>query len=67
MTLETVLKNAGWAAVGSLLFCIVFFTLICQVPLLAFLAAAALIPAGGFVVGALITLSFEEEHPTEEH
>lgn len=67
MTMETVLKNAGWSAVGSLLFCVVFFGFICSVPLGAFLAAVALIPAGGFVVGALITLSFEEEHPAEEH
>lgn len=67
MTLETVLKNSFWTALGSLLFCIVFFWWICGVPLGAFLAAVTLIPVGAFVVGALVTLSFEEEHPTEEH
>lgn len=55
----TVGKTGLWTALGSFVFVVFFFLIVVSVPLAAFLAASGLIPVGGFVVGALIALSFD--------
>ena len=58
---QAVAKNAAGLAIAGAVFALVLFGIIAPMPLPCLLAALTLIPVGGACVGALVTLSFQEE------